>query len=140
MMEFGKITGVLEGTKLQVQLRDKTYLYAPISVMGMNVTLPSAQWVIANKDSFLALVAYEDDQLTHPLIVGFYPVKGADSEQYNVTEQLIAVVDKLIQAIIEAKTSTQLGPMPFMPDTQTKLAQEKTNLQKILAFIGNVTM
>lgn len=140
MIEFGKITGLVKGTKLQVQLRDKTHLYAPITVMGTNVTLPSQEWLLANKDSFLALVAYEDDELTHPMIIGFYPVRGADSSRYNVTEMLISVVDDLVQTIIEAKTSTSIGPMPFMPDTQAKLAQAKANLSKILALIGTVKL
>lgn len=140
MIEFGKITGLMKGTRLQVQLRDKTHVYAPITVMGTNVSLPSEAWVLANKDSFLALVAYEDDELTHPMIIGFYPVKGADSSGYNISERLVDIVDTLVQTIIEAKTSTALGPMPFMPDTQAKLAQSKVELKNIISLIGKVKL
>lgn len=121
MIEFGKITGEVDNNLLQVKMRTGESLFAPMAVMGTDVTVPSEKWVLRNKDNFLALVAYEKDMYISPMIIGFYPVSGAKSEEYNTVEKLIEAVKSLIDILNNAKVNTQLGPQKFMPDTLLKL-------------------
>lgn len=131
MIEFGKITGNMEGNLYQVMLREGECLYAPIAVMGNNVSAPSEKWVQANKDKFLALVTYEKDIFESPVIVGFFPVKGAKSEEYNVHERLVYLITRLVKQLQRTKINTQLGPQQFMPDTIYVLEEIENGLKEI---------
>ena len=131
MIEFGKITGETSDNLLQVRMRTGESLFAPMIVVGNNVSLPSKDWIKANKDNFLALVTYEKDMLISPMIIGFYPVKNADSSAYNVTEKLLSVILELIEQLIDAKVSTQTGPQPFMPDTISVFNNLKSHINEI---------
>lgn len=135
MIEFGKITGEVENNLMQVTLRTGESLFAPIAVVGTDVSIPSADWVNINKDNFLALVTYEKDMYISPMIIGFYPVKGADSSSYNTTERLLAMVTKLIEQLLKAKVNTMLGPQPFMPDTIRVFNDIKKELDEIVKLI-----
>ena len=117
MIEFGKITGEVDNNLIQVKMRTGESLFAPLTVIGTDVSIPSKDWITANKDNFLALVTYEKDMYISPMIIGFYPVKGASSAKYNSFERLMDVVEKLIKQLSEAKVNTQLGPQQFLPDT-----------------------
>lgn len=135
MIEFGKITGEVEGNLMQVKMRAGENLFAPLTVIGTDVSIPSEQWVKDNKDNFLALVTYEKDMYISPMIIGFYPVKGADSSSYNTTERLLAMVTKLIEQLLKAKVNTQIGPQPFMSDTIQVLNDIKKELDEIAKLI-----
>lgn len=135
MIEFGKITGEVEGNLMQVKMRTGEHLFAPLTVIGTDASIPSEQWVKDNKDNFLALVAYEKDMYISPMIIGFYPVKGADSSSYNTTERLLAMVTKLIEQLLKAKVNTQIGPQPFMSDTIQVLNDIKEELDEIAKLI-----
>lgn len=135
MIEFGKITGEVEGNLMQVKMRTGEHLFAPLTVIGTDASIPSEQWVKDNKDNFLALVAYEKDMYISPMIIGFYLVKGADSSSYNTTERLLAMVTKLIEQLLKAKVNTQIGPQPFMSDTIQVLNDIKEELDEIAKLI-----
>ena len=135
MIEFGKITGEVEGNFIQVKLRTGECLFAPVTIVGMDVSLPSEDWITANKDNFLALVTYEKDMYISPMVIGFYPVKGADSSSYNTTERLLAMVTKLIEQLLKAKVNTMLGPQPFMPDSMQVFTEIKQELDEISKLI-----
>ena len=117
MIEFGKITGEVDNNLIQVKMRTGESLFAPLTIIGTDVSIPSKDWIIANKDNFLALVTYEKNMYISPMIIGFYPVKGADSSSYNTSERLLITVIELIEQLLKAKVNTQIGPQPFMPDT-----------------------
>lgn len=135
MIEFGKITGEIDGNRLCVKMRTGESLFAPLAIMGTNVSVPSNDWVTANKDNFLALVTYEKDMYISPMIIGFYPVKGADSSLYNTTERLLTVITKLIEQLLKAKVNTQIGPQPFMQDTMQVFNDIKKELDEITKLI-----
>ena len=117
MIEFAKITGEMEGNNLQVQMKTGECLFAPMIIVGNSTSLPSEEWIISHKDSFLALVTYEGDTYYDPMILGFYPVKGSDSEVYDVTERILEQLITLVEKLYSAKVNTQLGPQTFMPNT-----------------------
>ena len=96
MIEFAKITGAVENNLIQVRMRTGENLFAPLTVVGTGASIPSEDWVVANKDNFLALVTYEKDMYISPMIIGLYPVKGADSYTYNTTLRLLSMVTQLI--------------------------------------------
>ena len=131
MIEFGKITGEVKDSYIQVRLRTGECLFAPIAVVGTSVTVPSDKWVTNNKDNFLALVSYEKDMYISPIIIGFYPVKGASSSEYNTVERIIAEFEKLVSQLLKAKVNTQIGPQPFMQDTIKVLSEVKDELKNI---------
>lgn len=135
MIEFGKITGEVDNNLLQVKMRTGENLFAPMVVMGTDVSVPSKDWVTENKDRFLALVAYEKNMYTSPMIIGFYPVKGAESSTYNTTERLLAMAIKLVDQLLKAKVNTQLGPQPFMPNTIQVFKDIKEELDEIKKLI-----
>lgn len=135
MIEFGKITGEVDNNLLRVRLRTGESLYAPMVVVGTDVSIPSEDWITENKDKFLALVTYEKDMLISPMIIGFYPVQGAESATYNTTERLLAVVTKLIEQLLKAKVNTQIGPQPFMSDTIQVFNDVKKELEEITKLI-----
>lgn len=140
MIEFAKITGKAENNLIQVKIRTGECLYAPVVVMGTGVTAPSREWITNNKDNFLALVTYEKNRYISPLIIGFYPVKGADSTVYNTSERLLSMVVKLVEQLLKAKVNTQIGPQPFMPDTISVLNDIKKELENINKLILNVKL
>lgn len=132
MIEFAKILGELDNNMLQVMMRTGESLFAPFAVMGTAVSIPSEKWVKDNKDKFLALVTYEKNIFKSPIIIGFYPVEGANSSTYNTHERLIAVIEKLLKDLSKARVNTQIGPQKFMPDTQLeleKLSSEVTDIK-----------
>lgn len=135
MIEFGKITGEVDNNLVQVMLRTGENLFAPMAVVGTDVSIPSEEWIKNNKNNFLALVTYEKDMYISPMIIGFYPVKGADSSSYNTTERILAAVTKLIEQLLKAKVNTQIGPQPFMADTIKVLTEVKTELNDISKLI-----
>lgn len=131
MIEFAKITGELEDNLLQVKMKTGECLYAPIIIPYVGATLPTKDWIGANKDSFLALVTYEGETFYDPMVIGFFPVKGADSSSYNVNDRLFKMVVKLVEQLLKAKVNTQLGPQPFMGDTLKVFNEVKTELDEI---------
>lgn len=135
MIEFAKITGEVENNYIQVKMTGGECLYAPIIVVGTNVTIPSEEWIKANKDNFLALVTYESDIVTSPMIIGFYPVKGADSSSFNPTERLLTACLQLLEQLLKAKVNTMLGPQPFMPDSIQIFTDIKTELEEVQKLI-----
>lgn len=135
MIEFAKITGEVDNNHVQVRMLDGECLYAPIVVVGTNVTIPSEEWIKANKDNFLALITYERDMITSPMVVGFYPVKGADSSAFNATERLLSSCLQLVEQLLKAKVNTLIGPQPFMPDSIQVFTDIKTELEEIQKLI-----
>lgn len=117
MIEFAKITGEMDGSNLQVRMRTGECLFAPMIIVGNSTSLPSEEWIISHKDSFLALVTYEGDTYYDPMILGFYPVKGSDSEVYDVTERILEQLIILVEKLYSARINTQMGPQTFMPNT-----------------------
>lgn len=140
MIEFGKITGEVENNLMQVKMRTGESLFAPMAIVGTGVSIPSLKWVTANKDNFLALVTYEKDILENPIVVGFYPVKGAVSATYNTTERLLLIVKKLLEQLSKAKINTQIGPQQFMPDTLLVLEQLSANLMNVEQDINQIKL
>lgn len=140
MIEFGKITGDMEGHYIEVQMRTGEHLYAPIVVSGNSVSIPSKSWIEANKENFLALIAFEKDILENPMVIGFYPVKGAESKTYDVTEKLLAIVAQLVDELQKARVNTQLGPQKFLPDTQIELSNMKDTLTEISKTINSLKL
>ena len=131
MIEFAKILDDMEGNMVRVKFRTGETLLAPFSVCGNDVSVPSKKWLSTNKDNFLALVAFEKNLHENPVIIGFYPVKGASSKEYNTHERLLSLVTKLVEKLSAAKVNTQIGPQKFMPDTQFALEDIKKELQLI---------
>jgi hypothetical protein len=122
MIEFAKITGLTDKPNLiQVQLNNGEKLYAPMVTLGINVSIPSAMWIAKNKDNFLALVSFAGDIDQDPFVLGFYPLRGASSEDYNLTERMIDKFKELLNKLGQARVLTQLGPQQFMPDTIIEL-------------------
>lgn len=135
MIEFGKLTGKSRGSSFQVTMRTGEHLYAPMATMGTGVPIPSKKWLLENKDNFLALISYEKNIFESPLIVGFFPVKGADSSRYNPMERLIELVGSLLEQLLQAKVNTFIGPQPFMTDTIGGLNTLKGELSEIKDLI-----
>lgn len=140
MIEFAKITGEMEGNTYQVKMRTGESLYAPLTIVGTDVTIPSKKWVTTNKDNFLALVTYEKDMPISPMIIGFYPVKGADSSSYNTLEVLMELFSKLLEQLGKAKINTQIGPQQFLPDTLLVLEEISTNLETLKQDINSIKL
>jgi len=136
MIDFAKITGEVEGHRLEVQMPTGEHLYAPLLVHGNSTSFPSKEWINANKDNFLAVITYEGSRCYDSMILGFYPVKGADSKKYDVTEQLLDLVVELVEKLYEAKVNTQIGPQTFMPNTLIYLDNIHTQLQEIQKLIN----
>lgn len=140
MIEFGKITGDIENNLIEVRLRTGECLYAPVVIMGTNVTIPSATWISAYKDNFLALVTYEKDMFISPMIIGFYPVKGAKASSYNTTERLLSVIKSLVEQLGKATINTQIGPQQFRPDTLMVLDDLSETLDDIEKNINSIKL
>lgn len=134
MIEFAKILDI-ESNKLEVQMRTGECLFAPIIVTGVGNSLPSKDWVDNHKDQFLAVVAFEKSLGQNPMIIGFYPVSGADSSVYGVNERLLTACITLLDKLLNAKVNTSIGPQPFMPDTSQALNDIKKELEDIQKLI-----
>lgn len=131
MIDFAKITGDVDGHRIEVQMPTGEHLYAPLLVIGTATTFPTEEWVRENKDNFLAVISYEGSRCYDSMILGFYPVKGADSTSYNTTDRMFKMLVKLVEQLLKAKTNTQLGPQPFMADTIQVLSDIKSELDEI---------
>ena len=138
MIEFAKITGEMEGTNLQVRMRTGECLFAPMVVLGVGATLPTQEWIDQYKDEFLAMVSYEGETFYDPMVIGFFPVKGADSPRHNTTYRTFRMLVKLVEQLLKAKVNTQLGPQPFMPDTIKVLDEVKKELEDIEKLMLNI--
>lgn len=137
-MEYAKITGKVSGKLIQVKMSTGESLFAPIAISGINVTLPSDTWIRENKDNFLAIVAYDNDEYDEPVIIGFLPVKGADSMKFNVTERLLQATLDIVEKLLNGKVNTQIGPQPFMPTTIQGLNQIKSELKEIQGLVNKL--
>ena len=135
MIEFAKITGDTLDTKIEVTMRTGESLYAPMAVTGLGTPLPSSEWIKTNKDNFLALVTFEKDLWMNPIVIGFYPVKGAKSEKYGVLERLLTATITLLDKLVNGKINTSIGPQPFMPDTLMAFNDIKKELEEISELI-----
>lgn len=131
MIDFAKITGEVEGNRIEVQMPTGEHLFSPIMLNGTAVTFPSEEWIKNNKDNFLAVISYEGSRCYDSMVLGFYPVKGADSTSYNTTDRMFKMLVKLVDQLLKAKTNTQLGPQPFMTDTIQVLNEIKTELDEV---------
>lgn len=131
MIDFAKITGEVDGNRIEVQMPTGEHLYAPLLLTGTATTLPTADWISTHKDNFLAVITYEGSRCYDSMVVGFYPVKGADSTSYNTTDRMFKMLVKLVEQLLKAKTNTQLGPQPFMSDTIQVLNDIKKELDDI---------
>ena len=134
-MELTKITGEMDGNSIEVRMSTGEGFFAPIVPMGTNVSIPSEKWISENKDSFLAIVEFEGDSMLSPMVIGFYPVKGAKSESFNTTERLLKVTTTLLEQLLKAKVNTMIGPQPFMPDSIQVFNDLKTELDEIKSLI-----
>lgn len=134
MIEFAKIVESV-GRKIRVKLRTGEEFVAPMLIVGAATSLPSESWILKNKDRFLAVVTYEKDLLDNPMVIGFYPVNKSSSEDYDSVTQLLDIFVSLLELLQQAKTNTQIGPQPFMPDTQQKLLDAITNVEKLKEFL-----
>lgn len=132
-IDYAKLTGEIhtDGIRYEVKMATGESLYAPLVVSGNLTTIPTKDWVTANKDSFLAVIGYQGGTYYDPFIIGFIPVKGADSSKYNLWERLFANYEKLVNQLLEAKVNTQIGPQPFMADTIGKLQEMKQENEEI---------
>ena len=134
MIEFANITGQVDGHKICVKMRTGESFYAPI-VVAVNAPIPSEEWIQNNKDSFLALVSFEKGLGQNPMVIGFYPVKGADSTKYGIVERLLTANINLLDKLINGKVNTNIGPQPFMPNTLKALNDIKKELEEIEKLI-----
>ena len=135
MIDFAKITGEMEGHRLKIKMPTGESLFAPLLVHGNSTSLPSQVWINENKDNFLAVVTYEGTRCYDSMIIGFYPVKGADSTKYDVTERLLELVMELVEKLSEAKVNTMMGSQPFMPNTLVYLESIHERLNIIHSLI-----
>lgn len=136
MIEFAKITGEVEGHRLQVKMPTGESFFSPLLVCGNSATIPSKKWIQENKSKFLAVITYEGTQFHDPMIIGFYPVKGADPKSYNTLEKTIDILQKLVEQLIKAKVNTQIGPQPFMADTLQVFTQVNSELKNVRLLIS----
>jgi len=131
MIDFAKITGEVEGHRLEVQMPTGEHIYSPLLLVGTATTFPTEEWIKNNKDNFLAVITYEGSRCYDSMILGFYPVKGADSSTYNTTDRMFKMLLKLVEQLLKAKVNTQIGPQPFMADTIQVLNEIKTELTEV---------
>lgn len=131
MIDFAKITGEMDGNRIEVRMPTGEHLFSPIMLNGTAVTFPSEEWIKNNKDNFLAVISYEGSRCYDSMVLGFYPVKGADSTSYNTTDRMFKMLVKLVDQLLKAKTNTQIGPQPFMADTIQVLNEIKKELEEV---------
>lgn len=131
MIEFYKLTGKSLGDRLGIKSRTGEEMYAPMVGVGTATSVPSATWLATNKDNFIALVALESDDYSRPLVIGFYPVKGAKSSEFDAMFKLMNMFDELLDNLLQAKTNTMIGPQMFFPDTISKINEIKVKVQEL---------
>lgn len=131
MIEFYKLTGKSDGDRLQVKSRTGEEMYAPMINVGTSTSVPSASWLLTNKDNFIALVSFERESFSRPIILGFYPVKGARTSDFDIVFKLMTAFEDLLDSLAQAKTNTLLGPQPFFADTLLKINQTKVEVEKM---------
>lgn len=140
MVTLTKITGEVSGNLIRVRLRTGEEFMATMMVSGFSPA-PSAQWITDNKDNFLAVTEFEGKEITPiPIVLGFYPVKGADSVEYNSVEKLLKVATSLVEQLTKAKVNTQIGPQPFLPDSVEVFKGLKNDLDEIGKSIYNIKL
>ena len=139
MVEFGVITGEVDGTWIRVQYRTGEKFWAPMITFVSNVSIPSEKWIKANKHKYVALVSFEKDILENPMVVGFYPVKGATAEA-DMFSKLLALTADLISILQQATIMTQLGPQKIMSQYQTKLSEAKSKLNEIVSNVQDYSV
>lgn len=130
----------MDGHRLEVMMPTGECLFAPLLVVGTSVTVPTQEWINKHKDDFLAVVTYEGTECYDSMILGFYPVKGANSDSYNTTDQMFRILVKLIDQLLKAKTNTQIGPQPFMQDTIKVLNDLKKELEETSKLMGKISL
>ena len=106
---------------------------------GSNVSIPSEKWIKVNKHKYVALVSFEKDILENPMVVGFYPVKGATAEA-DMFSKLLALTADLISILQQATIMTQLGPQKIMSQYQTKLSEAKSKLNEIVSNVQDYSV
>ena len=131
MWDFVKIIGDIDGSSLRVRLPTGEEMFAPM-VTSLGLPLPSQKWIDNNKDSFLAILQYQENLNPEPIVVGFYPVKGAESDKFSIFERLLKVNLEVIELLAVARIATQLGPQPFMADSQEKIVNIKKEIQELI--------
>ena len=131
MIEFYKLTGKSGGDRIQVKARTGEEMYAPMINVGTSTSVPTQKWLMENKDNFIALVSYERDSFSRPLIIGFYPVKGAKSSDFDLMLKVMNLFDNLLDQLLQAKTNTMMGPQMFFPDTIQKIQETKLKLEEL---------
>lgn len=104
MIEFYRLTGKSDGDRIQVKARTGEEMYAPMINVGTSTSVPTQKWLLENKDNFIALVSYERDSFSRPLIIGFYPVKGAKSSDFDLMLKVMNLFDNLLEHLLQAKT------------------------------------
>ena len=139
MRKLVKITGEMEGSYIRVRLSTGEELIAPI-ITNVGTPIPSQKWVTDNKDNFLAVLDYKDTLNPSPIITGFFPVKGADSEKFSIFERLLQLNKELLGLLKDGKVMTQLGPQPLMVDTQAKLVELEEELKEMGSNIHRVKL
>jgi hypothetical protein len=75
-----------------------------------------------------------------PMIIGFYPVKGAKASSYNTTERLLSVIKSLVEQLGKATINTQIGPQQFRPDTLMVLDDLSETLDDIEKNINSIKL
>ena len=131
MIEFAKITGETDENYIRVKVRTGEEFLAPMAVIGNSSAIPSEKWINDNKDKFLALIAYEKDILSNPIVIGFYPIKSSDARDYDVLYQVIDALSTLIKELQSVKTTTLLGPQTFFADSLIKIKKIETTIESI---------
>ena len=131
MIEFYRLTGKSDGDRIQVKARTGEEMYAPMFNVGTSTSVPTQKWLLENKDNFIALVSYERDSFSRPLIIGFYPVKGAKSSDFDLMLKVMNLFDNLLEHLLQAKTNTMMGPQMFFPDTIQKIQETKVKLEEL---------
>jgi hypothetical protein len=133
--EFAKLTDEMEGDYVKCVMRTGEAIYAPMINIGTASFMPSKKWLTANKDNFIALITYERNYYSNPLIIGFYPVKDAKMDSFNTLYMIEELLFKLVEQLGKAKINTQLGPQQFMPDTLVVLDEIKQSLTDTMSNV-----
>lgn len=137
MWDFVKITGVTKGNLIEVKFPTGEHVMATL-LTSVLAPIPSPQWFLENKDNFLAILATKEGVNPYPVVLGFYPVKGADSEKFSIFGSLLQMYADILDMLSTAMITTSLGPQPFLPDTQAKIVELKTKIEQINLKIGTV--
>ncbi len=82
MIEFAQLTDDLDGDYLKVKMRTGEEIFAPLLNIGTSTSLPTKKWLSAKKHLLLPLLRMKEIISPHPIIIGFYPVKGAKTSDF----------------------------------------------------------